>query len=276
VKFVAGIVDDPFFFDITAFAAFVESVRQHALDPNVPVNAAAFGRGRDTFAGYNCLSIALELSVDMLKGTNGNIIGLDFDAQRHNVQQSTANGTKGVGAFKTVDRMGNPAINVALIGFNKKDSYNGSSPKADAGLGFAISNIIPTLTALGVDTHLTPPLNPNFAALAQIAVLRGDILQLDTTLTNGGNRGGTTGSSGFGKPGASGEVAGGRRLADDTIDIILSTIAGGPLGDNVALDQDGFVPGDTFPYLHTPHQPLPRNPADPTQPDTNVDDGTRN
>ena len=43
VSFFAGEVDDPFFFDIPAFAGFVTSVLAGAADPTL------FDRSRDTF-----------------------------------------------------------------------------------------------------------------------------------------------------------------------------------------------------------------------------------
>jgi len=55
VSFFAGEVDDPFFFDIPAFARFLASVKTGKPDPTV------FQRGRDTFAGYNILTIALRV-----------------------------------------------------------------------------------------------------------------------------------------------------------------------------------------------------------------------
>src|SRR5215468_4764933 len=60
VSFFAGLVDDPFFFDIPAFGRFNNSIRAGAPDPSV------FNRGRDTFAGYNTMSIALSVSVSLV------------------------------------------------------------------------------------------------------------------------------------------------------------------------------------------------------------------
>jgi len=55
---------------------------------------------------------------------------------------------------------------------------------------------------------------------------------------------------------------------DDTIDTVLKVITGNSAaGDSTPLDQDGFVPTNTFPFLHVPHQPLANGV---------VDDGTRN
>jgi len=55
VSFFAGLVDDPFFFDIPGFGRFVASVRAGAPDPT------QLQRGRDSFAGYNVMGIALSV-----------------------------------------------------------------------------------------------------------------------------------------------------------------------------------------------------------------------
>ena len=62
ISFFAGEVDDPFFFDIPAFSRFVASVRAGSPDPT------QFSRGRDSFAGYNILSIAMRMPVAFVKG----------------------------------------------------------------------------------------------------------------------------------------------------------------------------------------------------------------
>ena len=70
VSFFAGEVDDPFFFDIPAFSRFVAAVRAGTPNP-----AAAFIRGRDSFAGYNTMSIALSIPKVLLPNAN-NVIGV--------------------------------------------------------------------------------------------------------------------------------------------------------------------------------------------------------
>ncbi|HEY6070045.1 MAG TPA: DUF4331 family protein, partial [Chthoniobacterales bacterium] len=70
VSFFAGEVDDPFFFDIPAFSRFVAAVRSGAPNP-----AAAFIRGRDSFAGYNTMSIALSIPKALLPSAK-NVIGV--------------------------------------------------------------------------------------------------------------------------------------------------------------------------------------------------------
>ena len=74
VFFFAGIVDDPFFFDIPGFARFVTSVNGGVPNPGV------LSRGRDTFAGYNTLAIALSIPVAQLQAlmTPGlNVLGVN-------------------------------------------------------------------------------------------------------------------------------------------------------------------------------------------------------
>jgi hypothetical protein len=73
----------------------------------------------------------------------------------------------------------------------------------------------------------------------------------------------------------------GRTPADDVVKTLLTIIsnaneAGPPttFDDNVPANEVAFE--TNFPYLGLPHQPLARVPNDPTLPDTNVDDTTRN
>ena len=75
-----------------------------------------FNRARDTFAGYNVLAIAMRVPVAMIRGS-GNVIGLDALAQRRTGDQNT-------NPFRTIDREGNPGVNVALVPFNRKNEYN--------------------------------------------------------------------------------------------------------------------------------------------------------
>lgn len=261
IKFFAGIVDDPFFFDIPAFSAFIESIR--AGTPN----SGVFNRARDTFAGYNCLAIALKFPKSMLLsgGDEFTKIGAAFAAQRHVNAINSSQGSKGVGAYKTIDRMGNPGVNVALVPFNLKNAYNGGTPKDDASLKFAGASggnvgIADVLEVLGAT-----PDKPAFGVLANIAIAWGDILILDTNIANTGPNGGTNTQTGFGVFASSGQPIGGRRLMDDTIDAILGVLAPG-LKDNVG-QEPGFFPANDFPFLHTPHQPLANGV---------IDDGTRN
>ncbi len=252
IKFFAGEVDDPFFFDVVGFSRLIKAL--HDGTPNPTANLA---RARDTFAGYNVLSIAITMPKSLLVDPSGPVVGLDFLTQRQTLQLVTNDGIDGRGGYKTVDRMGNPAVNTALIPFNKKNAYNASNVKADAA-GTFLPDIAATITQLGLGTD-----DAHIGALANVAVFFGDLLRLDTTRPNGDLNtpdtllGGGAGANGF---------PNGRRLRDDTIDFILTQLANGATtGDNVDANDVPLM--DTFPFLALPHQPL----ANP-----NTDDGTRN
>ena len=146
--------------------------------------------------------------------------------------------------------MGNPAVNVALIPFARKNEYNFGNPEDDADGQFA-NDIVATLTALG--TNAT-----NIGILANVAVTKGDYLRVDTKVANTGPMGGTNAGAGF---------PNGRRLADDTIDTLLFIITNGAIttGDNV--NASDVPPANTFPFLALSQQP--RAPGV-------IDDNTRN
>ncbi|HEY2144314.1 MAG TPA: DUF4331 family protein [Candidatus Udaeobacter sp.] len=232
VDFFAGEVDDPFFFDLPAFGRFIASVRNGSPDPSLLM------RGRDTFAGYNILSIALRFPVSMLRGT-GNIVGVDFLSQRATQEIQDNGRITRSGPFHTLDRMGNPAVNVALVPFNRKDEYNAATTQDDANGQFAAA-IVATLQALGTNAS-------NINTLAEVAVLHGDFLHLNVSVPNSGAGGGHNAAASF---------PNGRRLRDDVIDILLNIITNGAIvtGDNVNANDVPF--GNTFPFLAPPHQPL--------------------
>ncbi|HEY2343544.1 MAG TPA: DUF4331 family protein [Chthoniobacteraceae bacterium] len=226
IKFFAGEAADPFFFDLTAFSNFIASCHSPTgADPTV------FNRGRNSFAGYNVLAIAIELPISLVTGTNGSVVGADFLTQRHSLQDVTSNGTVGMGGFKTVDRLGNPAVNVALIPFNDKDKYNGGTPHGDALLGFA-GDMLTTIQDLGLGTL------SNASAVDTLVYLvfdYGDILKLNPSAGNAG-------------------YPNGRRLDDDTITTILSVLAGGTVNQGATQT---VPPENAFPFVALPYQPQP-------------------
>ena len=259
IKFFAGEVDDPFFFDIPAFSRFVAS-----FTPGPP-DATLLNRGRDSFAGYNAMSIAFSIPVSLLKASGASApttLGLNFLTQRHVIETPNLKGeTKGVGDFRNIDRMGNPAVNVALIPFALKNRFNAGSTVDDKNLVFA-QPILDTLKLLGTSGADVFPPTGNALVLAQVAVLNGDILRLDTTRPNTGLGGGDNPGVDAAHPAG---FPNGRRLRDDTIDIILSIIAGGTLGDNV--NASDVAPRNTFPFLAPSQQPRVNG---------TVEDNTRN
>jgi hypothetical protein len=251
VDFFAGETDDPFFFDIPGFSRFRTKVLA-----NDPTAGAELGRGRDTFAGYNVLTIAFRLPKTLLKNTkpgatNETKFGLNVLAQRRT--EHTSKGRKiGVGAFKTVDREGLPAVNALLVPLALKNAYNGATTIDDSKGKFAEA-IVGSLTALGTS-------QANIELLAGLAVTKGDILRLDTSAATG--------------------FPNGRLPADDVVKTYLTIISNSneaqpptTLDDNVPANEVAFE--TRFPYLGLPHQPLPRS-GPPELPDANVDDQTRN
>lgn len=248
VSFFAGVVDDPFNFDITGFNRAVSPVR----NGTGPFDRSQLQRGRDSFAGYNILSIALSIPLTLLRASGvSNEIGLNFVTQRRSNQVVTKQGTgfTGFGNWVTVDRMATPAVNVALVPFNRKNEFNKATPLDDQNGKFA-GDIVATLRALGTD-------DTSIGILANIAVSRGDYLRLNVTQPNSGAGPGTNASGGF---------PNGRRPSDDTIDTILFLVNNRqPLSDGANANDVPFR--DSFPFFAPPHQPSP--------PGT-IDDKTRN
>ena len=239
IKFFAGMTDDPFFFDIPAFGAFVSSVLSGNPDPS------RLTRGRDSFAGYNTMAIAMSFPRSLLPAS---VSRLGIGARTFRV-----NGTVGQPGFVVIeqlDREGLPAVNVALTPFAVKNAYNVASPAQDAAGQFA-GGIVSTLQALGTSAA-------NINLLAGLAVTNGDLLRLNLNTSNTGAGGGTNPAAAF---------PNGRRLRDDVIDTLLNIITNGVIttGDNVNANEKPFQ--DQFPFLALPHQPFP--------PGT-IDDFTRN
>ena len=91
VQFYAGMTDDPFYFDIPAFGRFVTSVLGGTPDPT------QLDRSRDSFAGYNCHTIALELPVSALQGSAGNMIGVNAVTLRNrNTHRQNSGGSDSI------------------------------------------------------------------------------------------------------------------------------------------------------------------------------------
>ncbi len=236
IRFFAGMTDDPFFFDIPGFGRFVASVLAGTPD------ASQLTRGRDSFAGYNTMAIALSLPRSLL----GGLTSLGVGARTFRISGTL--GQPGFAVIEQLDRTGVPAVNVALTPFASKNAYNLASPPQDAAGQFA-SGIVGTLTALGTSAA-------NIALLAAVAVNNGDLLRLNLTTANTGNGGGTNAAAAF---------PNGRRLGDDVIDTLLNIITNGAIttGDNVNANEETFQ--NAFPFLALPHQPLASGTDDDTR-----------
>lgn len=247
IRFFAGLTDDPFFFDIPAELKYRDLLRA-GTDPVAAKAASYTTPGVDSFAGFNVLMIAASVPKTLLTPTSGSIIGgSGYTERRQRTKRSRNLGLRDKGSFIVLDRMGIPAINTVLIPFARKDEYNRGTTTLDAEGRFA-ADIIASLTALKTS-------ETNIGVLANLAVLKGDILRLDLNVPNTGPQGGGTNpAAGF---------PNGRRPADDVIDVVVNLIsnlepfdAQGNLinrVDNVDANDKPFE--SSFPYFAKPHQP---------------------
>lgn len=246
-RFFAGNADDPFFLDDTGANRFVASVGMGKPDP-----ALLPARGRDTYAGFNTLIIAVSMPATMLTGAAGAVIGVNSVTQRHAYAAYNSDGTIATkGDWITIDRDGTPLVNNGLIPAPRKDEYNAASTEDDAAGKFK-ADIIKSMTAAGTDEE-------HQKMVLMASVENGDILRLDTSVPNSGMQGGNNRDGGFGK-------MGGRRLTDDVVDITFTILANGtPFGDKVDANEVAFR--DEFPFVANPHQPFPPgdNPEDLTR-----------
>jgi hypothetical protein len=302
IKFFAGLVDDPFFFDIPAELRYRASRFANAPDPSF------YARARDSFAGYNILMIALSVPKELLQqAVLGNqastIIGVSAQVQRlgpnlkavpEQKRGPALSDSQAPRAFTNADRMGIPAVNTVFVGSRpsgapgcaaldpneaglaKKDRYNRSAPSDDAAGAFA-DDIVKNLQCLrtGADA---------IAFFAGAAVTTGDYLRLDLTKPNASNgvptTPGTFPPGGFGDliDFKGGKIPNGRRPGDDVIDVIVTGVnnfqpVGSPGGctlnptafcvDRLDKNDRDFLPA--FPFFAPPNQPLPSGGVDKTQ-----------
>ena len=258
IKFFAGMRDDSFNFDIPAFGNFVNCVTtgSGATGETCPSPVTnIFQRGRDSFAGYNIMNIALSIPRSVFTAAGaGNSIGVQAVFQRRSPTLypgspdvvAAGNSSIGFGRWQTLDRVGNPGINAVILPFVRKEEYNASTPQDDANGRFAAS-IVGVLTALG--TNAT-----NINILAGVVVTNGDLLRLNLNTPNT--------SLGFGEEiYSTSNYAGfpnGRRPGDDVVDTLLFFVANQPSGglsDNANVNEVPFL--STFPFFAPPHQPRP-------------------
>jgi Domain of unknown function (DUF4331) len=204
ISVFAGPRDDPFFFDAAAFNRF-----RATGDPDV------FDRGINSFADLNVSAIVLAFPDSLVSDGESQlqISGFTFERRRETF------GKRG----RSLDRMGNPAVNTVFIPFALKDDFNRGEPKTDArDFGQVIAD---SLEMLGTSDE-------NIATLAAVAI--PDTLKFDLDADDG--------------------FPNGRALEDDVIDTLFSLIFNGdpPTTDNVANDSE-FL--DEFPFLAPPVQP---------------------
>jgi hypothetical protein len=275
VRVFAGTTDDAFWIDLGG--AF-DTLNTHITPVLSPVqDAALINFAADTVSGYAVNSIAIEVPVTMLTRT-GAVEQASSTAATIGVWATTSRPRTTVrrpplpqvssGAFRQVQRMGNPLINELLIGTGHKDRFSMDVPANDA--QFAPFFLDPTLAriinaAFAGAVPIPPPPRldllplvtyaPPIAAPGTPAGPIADLLRLNTgtgpTAPASASRLGLLGGDPAGFPN-------GRRVFDDVTDISLRAVAGvlnpafntfpnNRLGDGVNVNDAPYR--TTFPYL---------------------------
>ncbi|RJQ85431.1 MAG: DUF4331 domain-containing protein [Desulfobacteraceae bacterium] len=281
----AGTVDDPFFIDLGA--AF-DTANFRTLGSGVPgvltadEDAASQNFASDTVSGYAVNVIAIEVPIEMLTST-GRIepatapeatIGIWGTTSRPRITvRRSPNPAETTGAYRQVQRFGNPLINELIIGIGYKDRFSMDEPGNDAQfatffLNPPIAQIVEALYnellpgALDVPEADRTDLLPLVQYTAPIAAPGtpagpiADLMRLNTgvpaTPLDQASRLGLIAGDPAGFPN-------GRRLYDDVVDITLRVGVGGvlnpdfnkapnnSLGDGVNVNDAPFR--TEFPYL---------------------------
>ncbi len=246
ITFFAGLVDDPFFFDIPSEICYRNSRIAGTTPPRgtpanpdpTSINPNCFNRKRDSFAGYNILMVALSVPKALLSPPPSGVIGMNLYIQRRLPTAFAKDGTvTGFGRFVTIDRMGIPAVNTVFIRpLMLKDAYNRASTVDDANGKFA-GEIVAALQGLQTATA-------QINILASVAVLNGDVLRLNLNTANTGNGGGDNPAAAF---------PNGRRPQDDVLDTIITLINSGqpvtPSGKVDGVDANDVPFQNTFPFF---------------------------
>ncbi len=156
----AGPREDPFYFDLTQFYR-IQPDRNFANQPNPPANSARCFRkdGKDFLAGYDVLSLVVELPRTML--ANGGVPGRinvwattslkegDADASPQSPVASLANVVRDIntrfggvadanGTWTQVERLGRPAVKEATEAFANHDATNRAALTDDGVLAKSI------------------------------------------------------------------------------------------------------------------------------------------
>jgi hypothetical protein len=250
----AGPADDPFFGDIGA-----------AFDAIGFRNGTGnMGGGKDTFAGYNVHTIAIQIPISEIRGS-GDVVGAWAAVYRPAQSvRPLAGGTRWV----QINRLGNPLLNELLIPTALKDRWNRTAPNRDS----QYTRYLETPALAAVANSLYPTLNLNIPETDRADLVAAFHHGLDLL----GNSTGTVAADmlrlNLSTPPAAmpnrlgplaGDVAGwpnGRRLEDDTIDIALIALGGAlftppnvlPLGDGVNANEKAYL--SAFPYVAIPHE----------------------
>ncbi len=275
IKSFAGTTDDAFWSDL---GGLFDTLNTH-ISPvlSASQDAANVNLSGDTVSGYAVNSIAIEVPISSLTRT-GAIEAATSPAATIGVWATTSRPritlrrpplpAVSSGAFRQIQRMGNPLINDLLIGTGFKDRFSMDEPKNDS--QFASFFLDPLLARIlnaafaGAVAIPTPPRTdllplltyaPPIAAPGTPAGPVADMLRLNTGVATtppaSASRLGLLGGDPAGYPN-------GRRLFDDVTDIFLRAVAGvlnpafnvfpnNLLGDGVNVNDASYRA--TFPYL---------------------------
>ncbi len=191
----AGLVADPFFFNLGAFGQFAKLIlEENRFDPSV------FDTAENALAGHNVTAIVLELPSTALSTEAIQLWGTTT------IQHD--------GQWKTINRAATPLVQQVFIqDEHLKDAYNKSLPREDAAkYGETIAAFTAKVTQLAGTTT-----DPQAYGQQVAQFLFPDVLTYNPQLPT---------SYGF-------AGRNGRALADDTPDLILSLLANTPFSDRV-------------------------------------------
>ncbi len=273
-KVFAGQRDDPFFVDLGSVFDLL-TIRK------LPGNQ---GGGKDDLKGYNCHTIALQISISRLTKDGSvpkdpkdgaAVIGVWTTSSRKatSVLRTTGQPPTTEGDWVQVSRLGMPLVNEVVVPLGAKDLWNGSKPEDDAQFLAGVTDPEPAhLLKLLYNINVPPTPRDDLVAIFLTGIpglnqppniKPSEQLRLNVAIPPSAKPHplGVVGGDNAGFPN-------GRRLADDVTDVALKAVAGavyplfhpdfkadpvaGLLGDGV--DQNDMPFMKTFPYVASPHQ----------------------
>jgi hypothetical protein len=229
----AGLRDDPFFFDIPGFGAFLGNPQVPA--PGKGLRAPGGGDPIDAFGGTNVMAIVIEQPITTVTGgtaANAGIVKIWATASKAG----------------RVDRMGLPLVAAALFPPGAgRDPFNAGDPTGDvAAFTATVLASIDRLRGVangvfGAATATGGPLG-NLTSAQVAAFVLPDVMTID-----------------FSKPV---QFPNGRRPQDDVLDATLNVVMNRTgVSDGINANDKAFLSG--FPYLAEPHGGAATSPISP-------------
>ena len=266
----AGQSDDSFFVDLAATFDLL-NVRELPGDN---------GGGVDNLAGYNVLSLVLEVPKSEVMDDDS-VIGVWTTAERRSTMVLDGDGDADYeGDWVQVSRLGQPLVNEVVIPVGEKDRFNASMPNEDTQFANLVANPefpvilnalfgieVPPQGDFGTDEQRTDLITIFLTGIEGLNQPAGIVpseqlrLNLDVAVSEDPNPLGVVGGDNQGFPN-------GRRLGDDVVDAALKVMAGAAyplladpdfepdatgvrLGDGV--DENDVPYRSEFPYVGLPH-----------------------